>query len=154
MKDPHQACPAWQEQSDRQLNLKFNTLLIILLVNGNASTTTHFHSNFWSAAFYHLSLITTTSLIWLLHCHCGLFTAHITTAKSATEDVQSKIFYLSHSGKWVSESQTHTCTHKNKPAAAATLAALPLHWNGLVGAAAGATPAATNGLVDWAAGKR
>lgn len=35
-------------------------------------------------------------------------------------------------------------------AAAATFAALPLHWNGLVGAAAGATPAAMNGLVDGA----
>jgi len=42
----------------------------------------------------------------------------------------------------------------NEPAAAATLAALPLHWNGLVGAAAGATPAATNGLVDCAAGEK
>lgn len=32
--------------------------------------------------------------------------------------------------------------------AAATVAALPLLWNGLVGAADGATPAATNGFVD------
>ena len=39
-------------------------------------------------------------------------------------------------------------------AAAAIFAALPLLWNGLVGAAAGATPAATNGLVDWAVGER
>lgn len=44
--------------------------------------------------------------------------------------------------------------HNNKPAAAAIFAALPLHWNGLVGAVAGATPAATNGLVEGAAKKR
>lgn len=43
----------------------------------------------------------------------------------------------------------HTDTDWNKPAAAATCGALPLHWNGLVGAAAG--PAATNGLVDGGA---
>lgn len=50
--------------------------------------------------------------------------------------------------------KTHTDTaNKNKPAAAATVAALPLHWNGLVGAAAGTTPGATNGLVGCADGK-
>lgn len=49
--------------------------------------------------------------------------------------------------------KTHTDTaNKNKPAAAATVAALPLHWNGLVGAA-GTTPGATNGLVGCADGK-
>lgn len=48
--------------------------------------------------------------------------------------------------------RNHRYKNKDRPAAAATCAALPLHWNGLVGAAAGATPAATNGLVDGAAG--
>lgn len=48
-------------------------------------------------------------------------------------------------------------SHTNTPAAAAAAAAaaifavLPLLWNGLVGAAAGA---ATNGLVDWAVGEK
>lgn len=51
--------------------------------------------------------------------------------------------------------KTHTDTaNKNKPAAAATVAALPLHWNGLVGAAAGTTPGATNGLVGCADGEK
>lgn len=51
----------------------------------------------------------------------------------------------------------HTNIHMSTPAAAAAaaaaaiFAALPLLWNGLVGAAAGA---ATNGLVDWAVGEK
>lgn len=44
--------------------------------------------------------------------------------------------------------QTHINVSVNTPAAAAAFAVLPLLWNGLVGAAAGATPAATNGFVD------
>lgn len=42
----------------------------------------------------------------------------------------------------------YTFTSTPAAAAAAAFAARPLLWNGLVGAAAEATPAATKGLVD------
>lgn len=47
MKNPHQACPAWQEQSDTQLNLTFKNLksasLLWTSVNGNTSPATNFN---------------------------------------------------------------------------------------------------------------
>lgn len=47
------------------------------------------------------------------------------------------------------QARAHTYIFKYTPAAAATVAALPLVWKGLVGAAAEATPGpATKGLVD------
>ncbi len=101
-----------------------------------------------------------SSIIW------GLFIAEGTWAKVATLGVQGNLTNntptaLSKLIGWyttcATHSRTHTNIHINTPAAAAAaamFAVLPLLWKGLVGAAAGGTPAATNGLVDWAVGER
>lgn len=49
MKNPHQACPAWQQQSDRQLNLNF--YMLHTQVNGNASPAIYLHKTVFSALF-------------------------------------------------------------------------------------------------------